>query len=193
MAWRARRDASLSSGSIPVFDASGTFVHKLVIIYLLHQGHTPTWPRLPYRLLDLHLFDPNRRNLNPMVLVASTMTVGNTFDFLKLHGMLPTIEAAILTVVVLDSDTGHIGLLVDTDQSKPANDHQALEPVITFGAPPIHELQHRLLDECDLSLDSSSATRTRPGGYGCCISTRISNGCGPGNRFLLTAYQNACI
>eukprot|EP01047_Picozoa_sp_COSAG01_P125968 COSAG01_NODE_55064_length_327_cov_5.372807_1_plen_89_part_01 len=27
MAWRARRDASLSSGSTPVFDASGTFVH----------------------------------------------------------------------------------------------------------------------------------------------------------------------
>jgi hypothetical protein len=27
MAWRARRDSSLSSGSTPVFDASGTFVH----------------------------------------------------------------------------------------------------------------------------------------------------------------------
>jgi hypothetical protein len=90
------------------------------------------------------------------------------------YGMPPTIEAAVLTAVVLVSDTGYIGLLVDTDQSKPANDHQALEPVITFyttGAPPIHELQHRLLDECDLSLDSPYATRTRPGGYGHCIST----------------------
>jgi hypothetical protein len=48
---------------------------KLVIIYLLHQGRTPTRPRPPYRLLDLHLFDPNRRNLNPMVPVPTTMTV----------------------------------------------------------------------------------------------------------------------
>jgi hypothetical protein len=34
-----------------------------------------------YRLLDHHLFDPNRRNLNPMVPAATTMTVDNTFDF----------------------------------------------------------------------------------------------------------------
>jgi hypothetical protein len=90
------------------------------------------------------------------------------------HSMPPTIEAAVLTAVVLVSDTGYIGLLVDTDQPKPADDHQALEPVITFyttGAPPIHELQHRLLDECDLSLDPSCATRTRRGGYGRCLST----------------------
>jgi hypothetical protein len=53
----------------------------LVIIYPLHQGRTPTRPRPPYRLLDLHLFDPNRRNLNPMVPVPTTMTVDNTFDF----------------------------------------------------------------------------------------------------------------
>eukprot|EP01047_Picozoa_sp_COSAG01_P060124 COSAG01_NODE_7325_length_3250_cov_128.583624_2_plen_120_part_00 len=54
---------------------------QLVIIYPLHQGRTPTRPRPPYRLLDLHLFDPNRRNLNPMVPVPTTMTVDNTFDF----------------------------------------------------------------------------------------------------------------
>jgi hypothetical protein len=55
--------------------------NKLVIIYPLHQGRTPTRPRPPYRLLDLHLFDPNRRNLNPMVPAPTTMTVDNTFDF----------------------------------------------------------------------------------------------------------------
>jgi hypothetical protein len=38
--------------------------------------------RPPYRLLDLHhLFDPNRRNLNPMVPAPTTMTIDNTFDF----------------------------------------------------------------------------------------------------------------
>jgi hypothetical protein len=31
--------------------------------------------------LAVHLFDPNRRNLNPMVPAPTTMTVDNTFDF----------------------------------------------------------------------------------------------------------------
>ena len=90
------------------------------------------------------------------------------------HGMPPTIEAAVLTSVVLVSDTGYIGLLVDTDQTKPAHDHQALEPIIAFyttGAPTIPELQHRLLDECDLTLDPTFTTRTRTGGHGHCVST----------------------
>jgi hypothetical protein len=45
---------------------------------------------------------------------------------------LVSIEAAVLTSVILVSDTGYIGLLVDTDQTKPANDHQALERVVAF-------------------------------------------------------------